>query len=118
MNKVILYVLMMVFGTVSLLPAAASAALQEEIDYLLSAIKTSNCVFVRNGSNHDPAEAVQHITKKYKYLKKRITTIEDFIKGAATGSSMSGKPYLMICDGVEMTSADWLRAELKKYRDQ
>ncbi len=116
MNKCILYSIVVLSVCISLLPAAAFAAMQEEIDYLLNSIKTSGCVFIRNGSRHDPVDAVQHISKKYKYLKRRIATTEDFIKGAATGSSMSGKPYLMICDGVEMKSADWLRAELKKYR--
>ena len=103
---------------IGLLPVAAFAAMQEEIDYLINAVKTSDCVFIRNGSSHDPAEAARHINKKYTYLKKRITTAEDFIKGAATGSSLSGKPYLMICNGVEIKSADWLRAELKRYRSQ
>jgi len=31
---------------------------------------------------------------------------------------MSGKPYLMLCDGVEMKSADWLQIKLEKYRTQ
>lgn len=118
MNKFIRSAGLVVLAVIILVPAFVSAGMQEEIDYLITAVKTSDCVFVRNGSRHDPAEAARHITKKYNYLKNRITTAEDFIKGAATGSSLSGKPYLMICDGVEMKSADWLRAELAKYRAQ
>jgi hypothetical protein len=103
------------FGFV--LPAAGTAApLQQEIEYLLNAIRTSDCVFIRNGSRHDPAEAEKHIRKKYNYLKKRIHSTEDFIQGAATKSSLSGKPYLMICNNVEIQTADWLRDELEKYR--
>ncbi len=99
-------------------PVTAFASMQEEISHLLNFIETSDCIFIRNGSRHDPKEAVKHIEKKYNYLKKRINNTEDFIKGAATGSSISGKPYMIICNGVEMPTADWLRIELKKYRAQ
>jgi hypothetical protein len=117
-NKYFISVISGLLFMLALLPVSASASMQEEIDFLLNAVKTSDCVFIRNGSRHDPAEAVEHITRKYNYLKKRIKTTEDFIKGAATGSSMSGKPYLMLCDGVEMKSADWLQIKLEKYRTQ
>ena len=98
------------------LPATASASMQEEITHLLNYIETSDCVFIRNNSRHNPEEAVKHIEKKYNYMKKRIKCTEDFIKGAATESTMSGKPYTIICDGIEMATADWLCVELKKYR--
>lgn len=98
------------------LPAAASASMQEEITHLLNYIETSDCIFIRNNSRYNPKQAVEHIEKKYNYLKKRIKSTEDFIKGAATKSSMSGRPYTIICDGIEMAIADWLRIELKKYR--
>ena len=101
-----------------LLPAGVSASMLEEIDHLLNFIKTSDCIFIRNSSRHDSEEAVKHIEKKYNYLKKRIKSTEDFIQGAATKSSLSGKPYMIICNGREMITADWLRAELKRYRSQ
>ena len=99
-------------------PAAAGASLDEEITHLLNYIETSDWIFFWSNICHDPKEAVKHIEKKYNYLKKRIKNTEDFIKGAATGSSISGKPYMIICNGVEMPTADWLRIELKKYRAQ
>ena len=99
-------------------PLTAFASMQEEINHLLNFIETSDCIFVRNGSRHDPKEAVKHIEKKYNYLKKRIKTTEDFIKGAATKSSLSGRTYMIICNGKEMKTADWLAAELKTYRSQ
>jgi hypothetical protein len=112
-----LFALMFVSG-VFLFPATASAGMQEEINYLLNYIETSGCIFIRNGSRHNPEQAAKHIEKKYNYLKKRIKSSEDFIKGAATGSSLSGKPYMIICAGKEMKTADWLQAELEKYRLQ
>ncbi len=119
MNKVSHHLLTVLFvSVVFLLPAAASDSMQEEITHLLNYIETSDCVFIRNNSSHNPEQAVKHIEKKYNYLKKRVKSTEDFIKGAATKSSMSGRPYMIICDGTEMATADWLRIELKKYRTQ
>ncbi len=119
MNKTIrkLLSVLFVFG-VCFLPVTAFASMQEEISHLLNFIETSDCIFIRNGSRHDPKEAVKHIEKKYNYLKKRIKSTEDFIKGAATGSSISGRPYMIICNDKEMKTADWLTAELKIYRSQ
>ena len=117
-HKTLYRQLSMVLLTLILLaPSMAFAAMQDEIDHLLNYIKTSDCEFIRNNKSYVPAKAVQHIEKKYKYLKKRIKSAEDFIKGAATESSMSGKPYRIICAGKEMTTADWLRVELQRYRD-
>jgi hypothetical protein len=107
---------MLLLILVLLAPSAVFAAMQEEIDHLLNYIKTSDCEFIRNNKSYAPDKAVKHIEKKYDYLKKRIKSTEDFIKGAATESSMSGKPYMIICAGKEMATADWLRVELQRYR--
>ncbi len=119
MNKTIrkLLSVLFVFG-LCFAPVTAFGSMQEEISHLLNFIETSDCIFIRNGSRHDPKEAVKHIEKKYNYLKKRIKSTEDFIKGAATGSSISGRPYMIICNDKEMKTADWLTAELKIYRSQ
>jgi len=121
MNKSIhqLLSVLFVFG-LCFLPVTTFGSMQEEITHLLNYIETSDCIFIRNGSRHDPRhdpkDAVKHIEKKYNYLKKRIKKTEDFIKGAATKSSISGKPYMIICNGKEMKTADWLAAELQIYR--
>ncbi len=109
---------LLLLSLIFLLPPAAHASVQDEINHLLNYIETSDCIFIRNNSRHTPAKAVEHIKRKYNYLKKRIKSTEDFIKGAASKSSMSGKPYMIICSGKEMVTADWLRAELQRYREQ
>jgi hypothetical protein len=38
------------------------------------------------------------------------------IKYAATRSSLSGKPYLVRCGESEVLTADWLKAELGRFR--
>ncbi len=46
-----------------------------------------------------------------------VQTTEQFIERAASGSSMSGKPYLVKCgNGAPVQSGEWLRTELKDLR--
>ena len=91
---------------------AASAGTNEEITSLLLFIEQSECTFIRNGKHYDALKAREHIEKKYTYYKERITTAEDFILYSATKSSITGEPYMVICNGVNMVSSDWLHAEL------
>ena len=96
---------------------SCTAGTTEEIASLLHFIEQSEeCTFIRNGNQHDSLKALQHIETKYNYYKKRITTAEDFIRYSATGSSMTGKPYRVNCNGVSMNTSDWLNAELDKMR--
>jgi allantoicase len=99
--------------------AAPEARAQAEIKHLLDYVATPGCQFNRNGSWHEGAEARSHLQKKYDYLVKRnlVTDAESFIKGAATGSSMSGKDYLVRCGGGKAeTSAAYLKEELARFR--
>ena len=95
---------------------SCSAGTTEEITSLLHFIEQSECTFIRNGKQYDSVESRQHIEIKYNYYKKKISTAEDFIQYSATGSSITGKPYRVVCNGVSMNSSDWLNAELNKMR--
>ena len=97
-------------------PHSVSAEMETEIEHLLCYIETSGCTFNRNGAIHASEEAGEHIRKKYAYAKRWIKTTEDFIKHAATKSSVSGKAYTVSCDGVEMPTAKWLEEELLRFR--
>ncbi|HKB91568.1 MAG TPA: DUF5329 domain-containing protein [Opitutaceae bacterium] len=89
----------------------------EVVSYLLDYVLHSDCVFIRNGSEHTAAEATNHLKSKYDYFKKDIKAPEDFIRLAATKSSMSGELYkVKLKDGREITSADWLTGILADYR--
>ncbi|KPK26931.1 MAG: hypothetical protein AMJ61_07480 [Desulfobacterales bacterium SG8_35_2] len=92
------------------------AGAPEEIASLLLFVEQSECTFMRNGKHYDAPEARRHIEKKYNYFKDRIHTAEEFIQYSATKSTMSGKPYRVECNGVGITSSDWLYAELDKLR--
>ena len=99
-------------------PCPSHAGMQSEIDHLFRTIETSGCTFNRNGNIYDGQEAGEHIRKKYAHAKRRIKSTEDFIRYAATKSSMSGRPYQVTCDGIEMPTAEWLTEELVRFREK
>lgn len=99
--------------------AALSAASQREIAHLLAYLEHSGCTLLRNGTWHDPKEARAHLESKYEYLMKSslVDSAEDFIERAASTSSMSGEHYVVHCPGqAKVTSGDWLRTELSRFR--
>jgi hypothetical protein len=99
--------------------AAPEPKAQAEIAHLLDYVATPGCQFNRNGSWHEGVEAKSHLQKKYDYLVKRnlVTNAESFIAGAATESSMSGKPYLVRCGGGKaVASAVYMKEELARFR--
>jgi len=89
-----------------------------EIQHLLAYIAGAECRFIRNGKEYSPEEARKHIQKKYEYARNRIKTAEDFIQGVASKSSISGKPYKIRCKDQTMLCADWLGAELQRFRQK
>lgn len=89
-----------------------------EIQHLLAYIAGAECRFIRNGKEYSPEEARKHIQKKYEYARNRIKTAGDFIQGVASKSSISGKPYKIRCKDQTMPCADWLGAELQRFRQK
>lgn len=116
------WVLAGLIATAILRPAARAEPPPQaaaEIDYLLWLVGSSGCEFNRNGTWYDSKRAQEHLRLKYEYLVShdRVATAEDFIERAATRSSLSGRPYLLRCDGGKVvTSEAWLRAALAHHR--
>jgi len=99
--------------------AAPTPAAKAEIEYLLSAVASSDCRFYRNGTWYDAKSAAAHLRGKYDTLAARglIGDTADFIDRAATKSSMSGRDYVIKCEGIaEMSSRQWLTDVLVSYR--
>ena|ERR1700722_4939928 len=97
-------------------PAPAAKA---EIEYLLSAVASSDCRFYRNGTWYDATSAAAHLRAKYETLAAQglIGDTDDFIDRAATKSSLSGRDYAIKCEGIaEMSSRQWLADLLVAYR--
>lgn len=112
------YAAFLFFCLTAALPAKSGEGVRQEIDHLLQYIESSGCIFIRNGKESAPGEARDHIQKKYDYFRDRVKTTEDFIKYAATKSTISGKAYAVRCNGPEMDTADWLQSELQKLRSR
>jgi hypothetical protein len=113
--------LLLLAGIVSAAAAAAplAPAARAEVDALLSRLEISGCEFNRNGTWHKAAEVKPHLLRKLKYLEDRgaVQTTEQFIELAASGSSMSGEPYLVKCgNAAAVRSATWLSAQLQAMR--
>ena len=110
----------LVFITISLLVPAYTYAteMQDEIRHLLEFVGNTQCKYERNGSSHSGPDAVNHIKTKYDYFKNGIDTTERFIELSATKSTMSGKFYMIHCEGKEtIKSQQWLLQELERYRN-
>ncbi len=92
---------------------------QQEIEYLLTQVSDSGCVFIRNGTEHDAADAADHMRMKYGNGKRWVSSTEDFINRIASESSWSGKKYQIRCpDEAARPSGDWLTEKLSAYRAQ
>ena len=88
-----------------------------KIEALIQAVAKlqDQATFIRNGTAYDAKAAADHLRLKWKNAGRRVKTAQDFIRGCATGSSMSGQPYrIRFQDGREITSADFFWTELKK----
>jgi hypothetical protein len=99
--------------------AVEPAADRGEIEHLLTYLAQSPCRFQRNGEWYEATRAAQHLRRKYEYYSGRSDApdADEFIREAATRSSISGKPYRVACDGEPtQVSADWFRAELARLR--
>ncbi|HTG43875.1 MAG TPA: DUF5329 domain-containing protein [Verrucomicrobiae bacterium] len=88
---------------------------QKDVERLIASVEKSDCVFIRNGSEHSPKDAAQHMRRKYDHFKKQIRTPDDFIEKCATKSELSGKAYMVkLPDGKMVPCSEWLRAKLAK----
>ncbi|MCF2859800.1 DUF5329 domain-containing protein [Pseudoalteromonas sp. SMS1] len=100
-----------------LCPLSCLANVSSEIDHLLKFVEQSGCQYERNGHLHSAVEARAHITKKYNYYRSDIESAEDFVKYAATKSTLSGKFYKIHCPEEQVAlSKDWLLFELGRFR--
>jgi hypothetical protein len=116
---------MIVIATAAALCVGAAASAQQdararqEIAHLLDFVGQSGCQFNRNGSWHDSKAAREHLQDKYDYLQRRklVPDAKAFIERAATESSFSHRAYQVRCGNAQpIASAQWLNAELERYR--
>jgi len=93
---------------------AGPRAQQGSIDALIAEIETSNCEFERNGNRYAAREGAEHLRMKLERAGERVQTARDFIDRIASGSSQSGRPYLVHCPGQSpQRSRNWLGERLR-----
>lgn len=114
---------LLLFGLFSMAPAQAASGMDMpmEVNFLLGYIEGSGCEFQRNGTWHSAHEGQLHLRDKFNYLVawKRVDTTEQFIERAATESSITGRAYMVRCNGgPTITSKKWLGDELLRLRNQ
>jgi len=116
MNKTIKSFLVILFVCTGI---CVHAQMTEEakIEYLINSVNTTpaGSKFIRNGTKHDTAAAINHLRTKYKRGKKYAKTATDFIENIASKSSMSGRNYLIeFPDGKTITAKEFFTNNLKK----
>ena len=89
---------------------------ETKIRSLIHAVRESGCDFDRNGTLYTADRAAEHLELKYARGKRYAGSAEAFIERLATGSSWSGEPYWMICDGDKTLAAEWLGKRLESSR--
>ena len=97
------------------LVAAASGAEPTDaaVAGLLRAIETSGCRMERNGALHEGKEAAKHLRTKLERSGRPGMSADQFIDSVASGSTISGRPYRVLCPGQPpVDSRAWLRARL------
>ena len=110
--------------TCACMPAFAQSSppsVDSEIAGLFEALEQSGCRFARNGQWYDAARASKHLERKLDYLRGKgsIESTEAFIELAATGSSRSGKPYLVRCGEADAEpSRAWFLRQLQALRSR
>jgi len=122
MSRVLLTLILL---TAPISRAHAETDAETEIRSLIQAVRDSGCEFDRNGTLYTAERAAEHLELKYARGERYAGSAEAFIERLATGSSWTGEPYWMICDGSKIRSANWLverleasRAKVEGYRAQ
>ena len=100
------------------LRADVPEAADREIQYLLGFVAASNCLFNRNGSGHEPADAADHLRLKYRRGARYVDSAEQFIDRLASESSWTGRDYTVSCEGDEFPTNAWLHRALETYRQE
>ena len=97
-------------------PAAGALSEAQKVEHLIDHVAgLKGAVFLRNGGEHTPAEAAEHLRTKWQRARDQAPTARDFIEGAANRSSLSGEAYrIRLSDGRIVLSRDLLMAELER----
>ena len=121
MRKNGLFLLLAFLAYVSMMAQDAPKPLTEaqKIEKLIVAVgQLQEAEFIRNGTAYPTDQAVSHLRTKLKNAGKKVKTVQDFIDGIASSSSLSGEPYqIKFKDGRQITAKAFLEAKLKEMAE-
>jgi hypothetical protein len=116
-DAVVALLAVLVVQGVSAATAVPTAPLSdaEKIQALIRTVEArKDLQFIRLDVAHSAREAANVLRIKLAFAGDRVKTVDDFIDHVAT-ATQSGKPYYVrYPDGTEVTSAEFLRQELKR----
>ena len=101
-------------ATIPATNTAAPLTEEQKIEALIEHIGAlEGAVFIRNRTEHTPAEAADHLRRKRASAGRRVTTARQFIEHLATKSSMTGEPYrIRLRDGGDVPAGEYLTKRL------
>jgi hypothetical protein len=113
----------MVVSLATPLPGLAGEVAADEqrtIEALIASVaRLGDATFLRNGKSYAASSAARFLREKWRSRQSEVQSAEAFIDRVASFSSTTGKPYLIrFADGREVSSAEYLRAELARLRDK
>jgi hypothetical protein len=98
--------------------AATPKAESQAIEALIASVaQLSDATFLRNGKSYPASTAARFLREKWQSRQSEVRSAEEFIDRIASFSSTTSKPYLIrFADGRQVSSAEYLRAELVRLR--
>jgi len=83
------------------------------VDAILTHIRDSEIIFIRNGERYTASQAYDWLKWKVRhrqYLKRPIMTRQDFIQRVADRSKKTGEPYWVVTsEGKTIRLQKWLK---------
>lgn len=89
-----------------------------KIQYLISRMRQSPYVFIRNRERHTGKRAASHLAMKYASVSGRVKTPKEFIENIAARSSFTGEVYLMDIEGKTVEVRKVLNDELSLLEEK
>ncbi|HWB07415.1 MAG TPA: DUF5329 family protein [Verrucomicrobiales bacterium] len=106
------------FASFAITRSTAKSELAEDrkIALLIEHVKQmEGATFIRNGSEHSPKDAAEHLSTKLAAAGKDDLTAREFIDNIASKSSLSDEVYtIRLADGTTVPSGEYLTKELAK----
>lgn len=107
------------FATFVISPSGTEAEMgdRERIEFLITCVDNlEGAVFIRNGVEHLPSEAAEHLRTKWNAAGMDALTAEEFITKIASHSSLSHEPYqIRLSDGAVLHAGEYLQDRLREW---